>query len=231
MRGYSRPSSISSYKIGGGRSQEAKGGRETVPPSLWVERKAGRKPGAGCWEQETAKSGAFPCTHPPSSSLSNLQSQPGEREGPMSKSTPLLSPSWSEVDNLQGNNKQGPSPNWEREQRESTPPTFIPHPSAHDELHGYVTRLRRGFNPGKVTIATSLSPGTDGGAVCSVLCPNPISTLELATAPILKMGKMRPGLLNCGDPLTQVWPKPRDHPLDLLDPASQGARLPYRHFG
>lgn len=44
-RGTSSPSSISSYKIGGGEGQEP-GDRETTPPSLCVKEKAGSDPGA-----------------------------------------------------------------------------------------------------------------------------------------------------------------------------------------
>lgn len=43
---------------------EAEGGRETIPPSLWVEDKMGKGPGAGSGKQETAKpTGA--CSHTP----------------------------------------------------------------------------------------------------------------------------------------------------------------------
>ena len=161
MKGALRPSSISSYKTGGGRSRRQREVEEAGCSSQPVVRGKGREE-ARCWEQKLLSRGPSSHTSPIFLPLKST-AQPREREGPMSKSPPLLSPSWYEVDNLPGNKEQRPSQSWGKRREGNLPPLLIhPHPSAHDQPHGYITRLRMGFNTGIVTIATSSSfLGTD----------------------------------------------------------------------
>lgn len=111
-RGTSSPSSISSYKIGGGEGQEP-GDRETTPPSLCVKEKAGSDPGAESRKLpiQTLPSHTQTCT--PSCLPLSIESSVGGlgRGWPMVKPPPLLPSNWYEVDNLQGNNEWGPSQN------------------------------------------------------------------------------------------------------------------------
>ena len=81
MRGTLRPSSISSYKTGGGRSPEAEGGGggRLFLPDCGLRERQGESQVLGA---ETAKLGAFPHTHPPSSSLSSQLPSPGRGKAP-----------------------------------------------------------------------------------------------------------------------------------------------------